>query len=403
MLSDEDAGFLNRCLSEIPSHGAVTDYRFFAPEMEEFLYQAGVDATDLSAGWHAFFSSEEQAVCASCRSSVAECGCASPNHVDTVYYLDPDYVFREWAERIDEQNWFNELSTESIDTLNKRVVAESDSVGGIVFRIFFDGQRFENHTPNPRKKRFPVGFVNAPHSHEEEFKFFWSDLLDHGFWSRLHGELVQLQNPLSLRLCRRDTDAVRVSSEEIEDELQAYFDAQELSTSEHPQLVCPEADEYIDIERVDFVASESDDSHILLCTCDADPNHWHFHYVTDGRLIDVTSSEVVNDARDRMRTNVTKYNNLSDSRQDLGPFVRFFAIILGIINIGPLVQFLQLLDVDFTTQQTIWMFLGTLGLNLLLTLALIYLALLPVYRLRTFDWTIRSSRLRSFLSEHSPL
>jgi hypothetical protein len=89
-----------------------------------------------------------------------------------------------------------------------------------------------------------------------------------------------------------------------------------------------------------------------------------------------------------MRANITRYNNLSDSRQDLGPFVRFFAIILGIINLGPLVQFLQVMDVSLTPQQTVLTFLATLGLNLILTIALVYLALWPVYKLRTFDWSI---------------
>lgn len=388
MLSDEDARFLNRCLSEVPSHGAVTDYQFFEPEMEEFLYQAGVDETDLSSGWHAFFTDEARDVCASCRSSVAECSCTDPNHVDTIYFIDPDYVFQKWAERIDQHEWFSETTTESIDDLNKRLVAESDSVGEVVFRVFFDGQRLENHSADPLKKRFPVGFVNAVHCQDEEYAFFWTEFLEHRFWSSLHGDIVQLQNPLSLRLCRLNTDAVSISTEEIEDELQAHFDTQGWDISEHPQLVCPDVDEYINIDQVDFVATAAEEAHALLCKCDSDPDHWHFHYFDDGRLTDVTTSDEVTEARDGMRTNITRYNNLSDSRQDLGPFVRFFAIILGIINLGPLVQFLQVMDVSLTPQQTVLTFVATLGLNLILTLALVYLALWPVYKLRTFDWSI---------------
>jgi hypothetical protein len=388
MLSDEDSAFLNRCLSEVPSHGAVTDYHFFEPEMEEFLYQSGVDETDLSSGWQAFFNVEARNACASCRSSVADCSCTDPNHVETVYVIDPNYVFREWAERIEHHDWFSETTTESIDDLNKRLIAESDSVGEVVFRVFFDGQRLENHSANPIKKRFPVGFVNAIHSGEEEYTFFWTELLEHRFWSRLHSDVVRLQNPLSLRLCRLNTDAVSVSAEEIEDNLKEYFETEGMEVSEHPQLVCPDVDEYINIDQVDFVATDTENAHKLLCKCDSDPDHWHFHYFNNGQLRDVTSSDEITEARSGMRTNITKYNNLSDSRQDLGPFVRFFAIILGLINIGPLVQFLQLMEVNLSTQQTVLTFAGTLVLNLLLTGALVYLALWPVYKLRTFDWTI---------------
>ncbi|SNR56574.1 hypothetical protein [Halorubrum vacuolatum] len=388
MLSDEDTQFLNRVLTEIPAHGNVTDYRFFEPEMDEFLHQAGVDETTLSSNWRSFFKSVDQEVCTSCRASVSECTCSDQNHVSTVYFIDPDYVFREWAARIEDHNWFTEITTESIDNLNKRLIAESDSVGTIIFRIFFDGQRFENHSPDPLKPRLSVGFVNGKHADEEEYAYFWTEFIDVGFWKGLHNQLVQLQNPLSLRLCRKETAAVEINAESIEDELKNYFQGVGWDVSEQPQLVCHEVDDYIDIEDVNFVASENENSRALLCECDSDPEHWHFHYFTDGKLSDVTSSEVIETSRDRMRGNVNDYNNLSESRQDLGPFVRIFAVIIGVINIGPLAQFFEILEVDLTTQQTVGILIGIIVVNLILVLALVYLALWPVYRHRTFDWSI---------------
>jgi len=389
MLSDEDARFLNRCLSEVPSHGRVTEYRFCEPEVDEFLRQAGVDAADLSSGWRAFFTTASQQICASCKASVAECSCTAPDHVDTVYFLDPNYVFSEWVDRIADYNWFSGITTESIDDLNKRVVAESDSVGTIVFRVFFDGQQFEQYSPDPLKPRVSVGFVNGTYAADEEYVFFWMELVESGFWQGFHSQLVQLHNPISLRLCRKNTDAVHIGAEEIEDELQAYFADQDWEVSEQPQLACPGIDEYIDIEDVNFVASADAETHAVLCECDSNPDHWHFHYYTESELADVTNASVITDARKAMRSNATRYNRLSDTRQDLGPFVRFFAIILGVINIGPLVQFIQVLEIDLTTRQTLALLGGTLGLNLILTLGLVYLALIPVYRLRTFDWSIQ--------------
>lgn len=387
MISKSDAQFINRCLGEIPSQGNITNHQFFESDVSEFLDNIGFEKEDLSHPWVHYFTSKPGNYCSKCRTDQNHCRCESPISEDTVYFLDANKLVSEWSDTVSSQNWFISQELTKISESSWKLECESESIGEVVFRIFTDGKLMYDVSPDPATRSLIIGFANHEYLRETDFSYWWAELLYSEFWGNVHRDLLNIQEPLSLPLCRYNAAAAQTNAEAIEDGFSAFFEKNGLSVVEEAQTVCPGVNQYVPVGEVNLVASK-ENQHILLCNCDVRPDHWHLHLYTDSNLVDVTKSDLAVRARDLMRDKIKRYNELADARTDIPAAAKILAPVMGLGLIAPLLQLVELFDLGLTTQQGLFILVSIVIIQLLLGASVLYFALKPLYDIRSMSWNI---------------
>lgn len=380
MLSESEALFLNRCLREIPSTANITDIEFTENQITDMLVDVNVDESDLTRGWQRYFNRRTQ--------EVLEGGVATGNTVEK-YHLNPQIIAEEWADEVDDKPWFAETRLEEVDDENWKFIAQSDGRGKLVFRLFFNGRRVEEYTPDALKGRFAVWFVEPQSIPDEEATFKWAEFLDDDFWRALQRDLLRLQDPRTVNICRTDSIAADDNMEGIEDAIKYKFRDCGLMVDEDPQADMAEIEEYID-GPILFGAKERDDAHLLVCECDLSPNHIHLHYVRDGKPAHLSESEYAEDIRDFVHDKVKEYHDLSAKKEDIPQTIRWLVVLFGAIGISQFLPVFSFFGVNPNSQIVTDTLIAVRIGSLIIGIAIVLYLLLPVIKFRRFSWTRES-------------
>jgi len=400
MLFDDDISFLARCLYQIPDHGEIVNYEFTKPEIDSFIVEAGIDPDDIGQDWKDFFISYRNRLCSNCKSSEDECSCPNQNVVDICYKLNPETIIEEWSKNISERDWFASVTVEKVRDLHWKLLADSDSLGEVTFRVFFDGKRFESYEPDTTKLRFPVGFVNTSHANPQEYIFSWSDLLDPSFWGNTRDELIRLQKPISLPICRESSPAAETNREAIVDSIRNYLDKNEYSVSEQPSYSLPQVDEYLEISSVKVVGEHpSDGSAVLVCSCEFGDGGLHFHRYSEDGLVDVNQSEVATTAREEMRDKVSDFNQLYSGSDTLQPSAKSIGVLVTLIASIPFIQFINVVQLGLGKQKQLYILIGLFAFAIIAFLSIFFLVIYPARRIREYNWEINPSTRSGLLND----
>ncbi|PSQ46115.1 hypothetical protein BRD15_10050 [Halobacteriales archaeon SW_6_65_15] len=377
MLSESEALFLNRCLREVPSTASIADIEFTEDHVTDMLADVDVDESDLTRGWQRYFNARTK--------EVVEEGVATGD-TDERYHLNPERIAEAWADEIDGKSWFAETRLEQVDEESWQFIAQSNGRGELVFRLFFNGRRVEEYTPDTLKGRFTVWFVEPKNVPDEEATFKWAEFLDDDFWETLQRDLLRLQDPRTVNICRNDSVAADDNMEGIEDAIKYKFEDCGLTVDEDPEADMPEIEEYID-GPVLFGAKEHDDAYLLVCECDLSPNHIHLHYVHDGKPAHLSESNYAEDICQFVHDKVKDYHELSAKKEDIPQTLKWLVALFGIITVPQFLPVFSFFGVNpnsqIVTNTLLFVQIGSLAIGLAIVLYL----LLPVIRFRRFSWT----------------
>ncbi|WP_227380932.1 hypothetical protein [Haladaptatus halobius] len=340
------------------------------------LSDVNVNESDLNRGWQRYFNARTQ--------EVIEEGVATGD-TEEKYHLNPEVITKAWGDEIDDKSWFAETRLKQIDDESWQFIAQSDGRGELVFQLFFNGRRVEEYSPDALKSRFAVWFVEPQNIADEEATFKWTEFLDGEFWENLRSELLQVQNPRTINICRKNSVAAGDNMEGIEDAIQYKFRDCELAVDEDPLANNTEIEEYID-GPILFGAKTDDNNHLLVCECDLSPDHVHLHYVRDGKPSHLADSEYAETIQNFVREKVIRYNDLSAKKEDIPQTLRWLVVLFGAIGVSQFVPLFFFFGVSPSSQiVTDTLILVRVG-SLIIGLAIIVYLLLPVIRFRRFSW-----------------
>ena len=268
MLSESESIFLNRCLREIPTNGRIEDIEFTEEQVLTLISDVDLSEFDLNRGWARFFDSRSK--------DIVEEG-VSIGETTEMYRLSPEVIANDWADEVDSYSWFSETRLEQVDDESWCLTAQSDGRGELTFRLFFSGRRVEEYSPDALKNNFSVWFVEPRHTSEERATFRWSEFLRDDFWANLQRDLLRIQEPRTVDICRLDSVAASDNMEGIEDAIKYKFGKLNLEVEEDPEEDITEIEEYIDGPILFGARGDKDDSYLLVCECGRSPNQLHLH------------------------------------------------------------------------------------------------------------------------------
>lgn len=378
MISESEAVFLNRCLREIPTNNRIEHIEFTEEQVLKLISDINLSESDLNRGWERFFN---------CRSKdIVEDGVSTGEKTE-MYHLSPEVIATDWADEVDSQPWFSETRLEQVDDECWCLRAQSDGRGELTFRLFFNGRRVEEYSPDALKNNFAVWFVEPRHKPEERATFGWAEFLQDDFWENLQRDLLQIQEPRTVDICRLDSVAASDNMEGIEDAIRYKFGDLELKVEEDPEEDITEIEEYILGPILFGAKDDKDGSYLLVCECDRSPNQLHLHYVRDGKPAYLSNSSHSDEVREFTRNKVKRYNELSAKKKDVLPILKWSAALLGAIGVSQVVPLFTFFGVQPDSQLVTNSLIVVLMLFLVLGLSVFVYMLLPVIAFRRFGWT----------------
>ena len=378
MLSESEAVLLNRCLREIPANGRIENIEFTEEQVLELISDVSLAESDLNRGWARFFDSRSK--------DIVEDGVSTGETIE-MYRLSPEVIANDWADEVDGNSWFSETRLEQVDDESWCLIAQSDGRGELSFRLFFNGRRVEEYSPDALKNNFAVWFVEPRHTSDERATFRWAEFLQNDFWGDLQRNLLRIQEPRTVDICRLNSVAASDNMEGIEDAIKYKFRDLELEVEEDPEEDITEIEEYIDGPILFGAKEDQDSSYLIVCECDRSPNQLHLHYVRDGKPAYLSDSNHAEDVREFTRSKVKRYNELSAKKKDVLPILKWSAALLGAIGVSQVVPLFTFFGVQPDSQIVTNGLVVVLVVSLLIGIGVFVYMMLPVVAFRRFSWT----------------
>lgn len=378
MLSESESIFLNRCLREIPTNGRIEDIEFTEEQVLKLISDVNLSESGLNRGWARFFDSRSK--------DIVKEG-VSIGETTEMYRLSPEVIANDWADEVDSYSWFSETRLEQVDDESWCLTAQSDGRGELTFRLFFSGRRVEEYSPDALKNNFSVWFVEPRHTSEERATFRWAEFLRDDFWANLQRDLLRIQEPRTVDICRLDSVAASDNMEGIEDAIKYKFGKLNLEVEEDPEEDITEIEEYIDGPILFGARGEEDASYLLVCECGRSPNQLHLHYVREGKPAYLSDSSHADEVREFTRSKVKRYNELSAKKKDVLPILKWSAALLGAIGVSQVVPLFTFFGVQPDSQLVTNSLIVVLVASLIIGLSVFVYMLLPVIAFRRFSWT----------------
>lgn len=332
MVSKPQESFLREVIAEdVSARDPFTDIEFSESRIDQLIRRSDADN---SSSVRRFFQRFGYEICLNCGSMDSNCNCGSPDH-EQAYYLDPDYIIREWADDVANLNLYEDVLIEENGIT--KVKAVTSEFGEIVFKMVTDIGDLAGVETGVSDREFAVSLVEDDQINEEDDYFMWYQLTSENTHEDLHSKIRETYSLLFQRVCDMDSGAATDNINAIQENIRIYLQSKGFEQVDVTRAAGG-AGQVLEFNEVDF-AAEDENGVVVICGCDKSGSDVHLHYIVDGDIQPVSDCEPADKVAELIRSKLKDVETLRQKAYEINGRARGAVAVGTALGLGTLVPY----------------------------------------------------------------